>query len=460
MKKLWSRVAATLTAAGLLATALTVSGAGENTYRLEQGRLGVVTIPAFTGESYDTLSKAVTGNDAAVEEWLLDLRGNQGDELSAAADCLSVFLGGGDMLYLRDGAGTVTVNKAEGQVLTADPVIVLVDGKTLGAAELFAASVRDGRAGLVIGSRTGGKGTAQTPKGEQKTFSGGFNNHDVLGVLPHLMVEDAAAPQVARLLRTKAPAVADGWFRFELGGWRWYVDLASADKEALGALLEAIPPQSALELGVSGEWSAVTLANLMAKYAPEHAPRTFADAAGSGYRDAINALKCYGILQGDEMGNFNPKATLDRATLCALLAQAMHYPQTPGTPAFADTPADKWYTPYVNTLSAMGIVNGYDDGLFHPDDPIPHEQFMLILSRMVAGANHMSYVAFQLGPTQEELDRGTYSLYSSWAVNGAWLLDGCWHTPAWAIDPKGPTTREEAAYDLWSALAHIGVLPR
>ena len=181
--------------------------------------------------------------------------------------------------------------------------------------------------------------------------------------------------------------------------------------------------------------------------------------ADSPYADAINALKTYGILKGDEKGSLNPTSGLDRASLCALLAQAMNFPKPTAAPAFADTPADAWYTPYVTTLSAMGIVNGYDDGLFHPNDPIPHQQFMTILARIVASVNATSYAAMEVGPDEADLASGNYAAYDPWAVKGAWLLDGAWHAEAKAIDPKAVTTREEAAYDLWSALSTMGLLP-
>ncbi len=109
-------------------------------------------------------------------------------------------------------------------------------------------------------------------------------------------------------------------------------------------------------------------------------------------------------------------------------------------------------------LSALGIVNGYDDGLFHPDDPIPHQQFMTILARIIANTHHASWSALKTGPDEATLANGDYAAYDGWAVSGAWLLDGVWHKPAKDIDPRATTTREEAAYDLWSALSTLGLL--
>lgn len=447
------------------------------TAALEKGRIGAVELRAFGPDTYETLKKAVVNMDDSVDKWIIDVRENRGGGLKDTVDAASVFTGGGQLAFLRDKGDKVYVSKAASGSQTMDPVIVLVSGHTASGGELFAADVRDCRAGLVIGSRTYGKGVAQTAftKAEYpeafadgsallvttgRLFSEGFVSHNMMGVLPHLTVEDALAPQVARLLCAAAP-VGDksGHLRVHLAGWRWYVNLAQADGDALRALLEALPPQAEVYQGTASSWQKTTAAQVAASQkVAGYTPRTFGDvSADSPYADAINALKTYGIVQGDQNGNYLPKVTLDRATLCALLAQAMNYPQTAGA-AFADTPADAWYTPYVNTLSALGIVNGYDDGLFHPNDPIPHQQFMAILARIAANTNQLSYAAFQTGPSAEELASGKYDAYDPWARSGAWLLDGAWHADVTAIDPKGPTLREEAAYDLWSMLAVMGLV--
>ncbi len=455
-------------------------GAGTSVEVSVGGDVGMMRVHSFGQETYDRMAQGVEQNKA-VDHWLVDLRGCRGGELRATADALSVFAGGGELIYLRDKAGALYSAKSVHNKLTMYPAIVLVDENTASAAELFAGGIRDRQMGLVIGSRTYGKGVAQSALDQshadygaafsdgsalllttEKAFSDNLASPNIMGVLPHLAVEPGQAEAVARLLCADAPmADTNGYLRLHLGRWRWYIDLKTADKTALKALLEALPPQAGLYVGYGGldQWRETSPQDVAAGQGIALASRVFGDVAASPYADAINALKTYGIVQGDETGNYRPTEGLDRASLCALLAQAMDFPKSTAQPAFADTPADAWYTPYVTTLSAMGIVNGYDDGLFHPNDPIPHQQFMTILARIVANVNASSYAAFQVGPGQEALDGGDYAAYDAWAVKGAWLLDGAWHKDARDIDPKATTTREEAAYDLWSALSTMGLLP-
>ena len=441
--------------------------------------LGWVDLRSFGAETYDILKAGVENSGA--RHWIVDLRGNRGGELRATAEALSVFAGGGELIYLRDKDGKLYSAKGSYGKLAIDPAILLVDGGTASAGELYAAGIRDRQQGLLIGSRTYGKGVAQSAFDQshptygaafsdgsalllttEKVFSDAMVSHNIMGVLPHLAVDADKAEAVARLLCADAPmADTNGYLRLHLARWRWYVDLNHADPETLRTLLEALPPQVILYLGTGGVdgWTLTTARGVADRQGLSgYTPRTFPDVAGSAYKDAINALKTYGILKGDMNGNYNPAAGLDRASLCALLAQAMGYPKSTAAPAFADTPADAWYTPYVTTLSAMGIVNGYSDGLFHPDDPIPHQQFMTILSRIVSGVNANSYAAFQVGPDEEALATGDYAAYDGWAVKGAWLLDGAWHKEARDIDPHATTTREEAAYDLWSVLTTMGLI--
>lgn len=429
---------------------------------------------------YGALARWVEETDPQVGRWIFDLRDNRGGGLQAAADALSVFTGSRPTAYLTDRAGKLFYVESAHEALTMDPVIVLVDEDTASAAELFAASVRDCQVGLVIGCRTYGKGVAQSALTKEeypeafadgsalllttdRVYSEAQTSYHIMGVLPHLNVRADLAEEVAQLLCAANPqGVTDGYLRVHVGRWRWYVRLAdaAAHPAAFRELLEALPPQAALYLGTGdGGWAERDAAQIGAWYATGYTPRIFPDVdAASPWADAIHALRAAGVLYGDQAGRFNPDATLDRATLCALLAQAMGYPKSTAAPVFTDTPAGSWYTPYVTTLASLGIVGGVGEGRFNPKGTVSHQELMTILARTAARTNHLSEAALRAGATQEALDTGDYDAYSSWARTAAWMLDGMWHAPAKDIDPKAPATRAEAAYDLWAMLVALRVL--
>lgn len=449
------------------------------TASLEDGHVGRIAISAFGPETGEGLRDAVKTHGTSVDRWIVDLRGNTGGGLDAAVDAMSVFAGKGALVYLRGKGDKLYASSSDSAKASMEPVIVLVNDRTASAAELFAANIRDRQQGIIIGSRTYGKGVAQTlftdkeypeafPDGSalllttDYVFSDSLTTANIMGVIPTLLVDDALTEPVAKLLCAKAPAGNNsGFLRVHVGHWRWYVDLTAAQTQpdAFAALLEALPPQTDLYLGNGTEWTASSVAEVAARFCPDFASRSFPDVGASQYIDAINTLKTYDILKGNQAGDFMPTAVLDRASLCALLAQAMDYPKSDAAPVFADTPADAWYTPYVTTLSQMGVINGYDDGLFHPNDPIPHQQFMVILARIIANTNHRCYAAMAVGMTAEEAASGTYDAYDPWARTGVWALNGWWHAPAEEIDPKALTTREEAACDLYAALNGLGLIP-
>lgn len=442
------------------------------------GNADRVTISAFGPGTYEGLKNAVTNHQPTGGRWLVDLRDNTGGELQSTVDAMSVFMGKGELVYLRGKDGKLLCAQSDHAKETIHPVIVLVNSRTASAAELFAANIRDRQRGIIIGSRTYGKGVAQSALTKKEypeafadgsalllttgyVFSDSLTTANMMGVIPTLLVDDDLTQPVAELLSATAPVGDNGGFlRIHLGRWRWYVDLNKARSDALAALLEALPPQTPLYLGSGSAWSLADVDEIATRFCSGYTSRAFSDVADSEYADAINTLKTYGILKGNEAGDFMPSAILNRASLCALLAQAMDYPKSTSAPAFADTPADAWYTPYVTTLAKMGIINGYDDGLFHPGDPIPHQQFMVILARIIANTNHRCHAAMQSGMTDEDAATGDYDAYSPWARTGVWVLDGWWHAPAKDIDPNAPTTREEAACDLFSALNGLGILPQ
>ncbi|MEG2421364.1 MAG: S41 family peptidase, partial [Oscillospiraceae bacterium] len=190
---------------------------------LIDGHIGSLVCHSFGKETYQHFQDAIVANDAAADRWIVDLRDNGGGEMQAAVDAASAFAGGGQLMFLRDGKGEYAAYEAAGHALTIDPAIVLIGSYTASAAELFAATVRDRQAGVLIGSRTYGKGVAQVlldktshpalfPDGDAlkitayRAFSEGNVTHDQMGVLPHIVVPPALAQDVAYLLSASRPS--------------------------------------------------------------------------------------------------------------------------------------------------------------------------------------------------------------------------------------------------------------
>jgi carboxyl-terminal processing protease len=90
---------------------------------------------------------------------VVDLRDNPGGSVESAAKVLDVLLPAGNTVSSRDKSGRVTVEYTSKSGEVDLPVSVVMNGSTFGAAEIFAADIRDFNKGLLVGEKTAGYGT-------------------------------------------------------------------------------------------------------------------------------------------------------------------------------------------------------------------------------------------------------------------------------------------------------------
>ncbi|MFI1000837.1 S41 family peptidase [Streptomyces galbus] len=125
------------------------------------GGATVIRIAAFTKGVGDTVRTAVR-RAPADEGIVLDLRGNSGGLVTEAVTSASAFLDGG-LVATYDVDGEQRALHAEGGGDTARPLVAVVDGGTMSAAELLTGALKDRGRAVVVGSRTFGKGSVQMP---------------------------------------------------------------------------------------------------------------------------------------------------------------------------------------------------------------------------------------------------------------------------------------------------------
>lgn len=463
------------------------------THALVDGHIGYIDCDSFGTETYDHFTAAADELDGQVNLWLVDLRGNTGGLTQAATNAAGLFSGSGTKAILQQRNGDLYGFVSEEERSLLDPVILLVDGMTASASELFASSIRDSEVGLIIGSRTFGKGVVQTvvdqtsepsyfPDGDAvritsaRFYSSNGICNDRMGVLPHLLVADEYAADIAYLLAARDPgAQNDGYLRIHAGSWRWYLSLDQALEEGYRPvfveLLEALWPDATLYLGAGDDqWETLSPTELAGRLGlSEYFPRSFSDVADSPHAYSLNVLGTYGILQGDENGNVNPQAQLTRADLCAMLAQTLNTAGPTGRSCFSDVAPDAWYAPAVNTMAELGFISGDGTGNFRPEAPLTNEQMAVILARFTTWLNLEMNLTAKEGPTRETLADPALATYSDWATESAWLLGLSRHNmfgnpisylsdPIGELDPQAPATRECAAASLFRILTLLGGL--
>jgi carboxyl-terminal processing protease len=125
--------------------------------------VAMVTVPVFSsGVPARVFSAVSRWGRARVSAMIVDLRGCPGGELVAALELAGDFLSHGALIATaRDAEGDETVYRAQQETPYSFPLVVLVDGDTASAAEIFAGALQAHGRALVVGQRTRGKGTAQ-----------------------------------------------------------------------------------------------------------------------------------------------------------------------------------------------------------------------------------------------------------------------------------------------------------
>ncbi|MFI8089942.1 S41 family peptidase [Streptomyces sp. NPDC086080] len=131
------------------------------TVRALDSGVTVIRVGAFTRGSGEEVRTAVRRAPAGAGI-VLDLRGNSGGLVAEAATVASAFLDGG-LVATYDVDGEQRALHAEPGGDTTRPLVALVDGGTMSAAELLTGALQDRGRAVVVGSRTFGKGSVQMP---------------------------------------------------------------------------------------------------------------------------------------------------------------------------------------------------------------------------------------------------------------------------------------------------------
>ncbi|MFH1245304.1 MAG: 4-alpha-glucanotransferase, partial [Candidatus Omnitrophota bacterium] len=133
--------------------------------KMVENNIGYVRLSAFNKETSEALTRALLElKNRGMTKLILDLRGNGGGLVKSVKRTLRLFMPAGtEIAAFEDRSKGKTVCRAdESGKYCGYPLVVLVNGDSYSAAELFAAAVQDNKIGALVGKRTGGKGVGQT----------------------------------------------------------------------------------------------------------------------------------------------------------------------------------------------------------------------------------------------------------------------------------------------------------
>jgi hypothetical protein len=155
-------------------------------------------------------------------------------------------------------------------------------------------------------------------------------------------------------------------------------------------------------------------------------------------RDNVEKLVALGAITGYPDGTFRPDNSITRAEFAAVLVRAFDLPSGGSGGEFSDT-TGHWARDIIASAAARGLVSGYANNRFGPDDPITREQMAAMIVRAAAPGDTNTTESLLF------LDEENISPWARSAVAQAFACGLISGYPDNTFKPRGNTTRAEAA---------------
>ena len=187
-----------------------------------------------------------------------------------------------------------------------------------------------------------------------------------------------------------------------------------------------------------GNVGTVTTPNTDSNYKPDFQDLDSVEWA----RTAINGLAMRGMISGRDQYTFDPNANITRAEYCQILMGAINALNAKGESTFADVASTAWYYNAVSVASQLGIVSGYGDGNFGPNDLITRQDMALMTYKTAKIMNK------SLEPVNAEItfedshEISDYAFEAVMTLQKAGIINGMTDT---TFEPHSNATRAQSA---------------
>ena len=118
---------------------------------------------------------------------------------------------------------------------------------------------------------------------------------------------------------------------------------------------------------------------------------SFVDAPPSQWAfSEIESCISAGVVGGYDDGTYRPGLLVSRDQMAVFISRALtggdaFVPIGPVAATFSDVPTDHWAFRYVEYAASSGVVGGYDDGTYRPDETVTRDQMAVFIARAVTG---------------------------------------------------------------------------
>ena len=395
-----------------------------------------ITVPVSGSSDTVHVSASVSGSTAEVKAVKSAELDKIGTDSAVVIDLSGLNKGVTGVTLSTDTIDSICKTEADGVTIKLPSAELRVDRQTL-------AAVTEQAAGSKLRLVVEPDGTARsTMTAAQKSTLAGMKNAAALEayfVSGGTRIRDFKGGSVELSIPYRADGAIRAWFLKE-DGTREPVS-ARYDKENAQLILHHFSHYVIEELDSSAAYT------VCAK--DDSCPiGAFGDlTAAAWYHDGVHYCLENGLMRGVSGGKFLPDGSTTRAQLVTILWRLEGSPKTTGAVRFGDTAGGAWYTEAVRWAAGCGVVKGYDNGCFGPNDAVTREQMAAILYRY---AQHKGYDV-SAGEDTNILsfdDALTVSEYAipamQWAC-GSGMVNGIAQEGEMFLAPKDTTTRAQIA---------------
>lgn len=395
-----------------------------------------VTVPVSGSGDTVHVSASVSGSTAEVKEIKSAELDKIGTDSAVVIDLSGLNKGVTGVTLSTDTIDSICKTEADGVTVKLPSAELRVDRQTLAAVTEQAAG---SKIRLVVEPDSTARGTMTAA---QRSTLAGMKNAAALEayfVSNNTRIHDFKGGSVELSIPYRANGAIRAWFLKE-DGTREPVS-ARYDKENAQLILHHFSHYVIEELDSSAAYT------VCAK--DDSCPLgDFGDlTATAWYHDGVHYCLENGLMRGVSGGKFLPDGSTTRAQLVTILWRLEGSPETTGAVRFGDTAGGAWYTEAVRWAVGCGVVKGYDNGCFGPDDAVTREQMAAILYRY---AQHKGYDV-SAGEDTNILsfdDAFAVSEYAipamQWAC-GSGMVHGIARDGRMLLAPRDTTTRAQTA---------------
>lgn len=156
------------------------------------------------------------------------------------------------------------------------------------------------------------------------------------------------------------------------------------------------------------------------EYKTEGKAMSFSDVEdGAWYKEAVDFLSAEGIINGYPDGTFRPDNTITRAEMAVMIYRAAETDKDV-VKNFSDVKPSSWYYDAVMALANGGVINGYPDGTFQPDKTASRAEAAKVLYMVTPTEIELAAGADKVKVTFNIEDKGGNPLYAKVDVLGAY----------------------------------------